>query len=42
MSSHDRLTGFGNRYRQASFTCRVFVPVGGQTQLVAEGRLDVI
>lgn len=34
--------GFGSRYRQVSFTCRVFVPVGGQTQLVAEGKLQVI
>lgn len=34
--------GFGNTYRQVSFTCRVFVPVGGETQLIAEGVLNVI
>lgn len=40
--AHGVGSGFGYTYRQLAFTCRVFVPVGGDLQLLAENTFSII
>lgn len=40
--AHGVGSGFGYAYRQLAFVCRVFVPVGGDLQLLAENTFSII
>ena len=39
--AHGVGSGFGYAYRQLAFVCRVFVPVGGDLQLLAENTFSI-
>ena len=39
--AHGVGSGFGYTYRQLAFVCRVFVPVGGDLQLLAENTFSI-
>ena len=40
-NAHGVGSGFGEAYREVTFTCRVYVPVGGGTKKTVEGKIQV-
>ena len=40
-NAHGVGSGFGEAYREVTFTCRVYVPVGGGTKKMVEGKIQV-
>ena len=40
-NAHGVGSGFGEAYREVTFTCRVYVPVGGGTKKMVEGEIQV-